>query len=74
MKAHWLFENQLYISVLNWFILFDSFISSGREFQILGPKNLRDLIPYLALLTSGYRAYLSCEGHNLKVLEQINLS
>ena len=34
------------MSILNSLILFDSFISSGREFQILGPKNMRDCILY----------------------------
>ena len=34
------------MSILNSLILFDSFISSGREFQILGPKNTRDCILY----------------------------
>ena len=33
-------------------MLFDSFILSGRDIQILGPKHLRDLIPYLSPLTS----------------------
>ena len=59
------------MSVLNLFILCHSFISSGREFQILGPKNLRDLIPYLVLLTLEYRAYLSRKGHNLKFWDKV---
>ena len=53
MHVHWLFENQLYMTAMNCLILFDSFISSGRDFRILGLKNLRDLIPYLVLLTLG---------------------
>ena len=45
IQAHLFSANHLFMSILNFPILFDTFMSSGREFQILGPKNLRDLIP-----------------------------
>ena len=38
MHAHWVFENQLYMSVLNCFILFDSFIYTWERVPNLRPR------------------------------------